>query len=178
MSNGMPVFADLTEYSYHPGAEAGRPKNVGWLGPSGTFDVRAPAPDFLERLWQYCQVWVAHARGVHTCPLCLPARSVVAERDGKYLLLGAAEIRVVSRAGKMYAAPNLIYHYVAVHHYAPPAEFEQAVMTGLSPSNQEYLDRLSQLGLSWHSEPASAEKPVPFLFVRTPDGGVKRVEES
>jgi hypothetical protein len=169
---------DLSEYSYQPNDAAGRPKNVGWLGPGSAFEVHAPAADFLERLWQHCQVWVSHMRGIHHCHLCHSTRGNVAERDGKYLLLGAAEIRVLSRAGEMYAAPNLIYHYVAVHHYAPPPEFEQAVTSGLSPSSKEYLDRLSQLGISWYYEPASEQKPAAFRFVRTPDGGVKRVEES
>ena len=42
--------------------------------------------------------------------------------------LGSAEIRVLGGGGKVYAAPNLIYHYVAKHKYRPPEEFIEAVM--------------------------------------------------
>ena len=41
----------------------------------------------------------------------------------RYLLL----ILVIA-VGAIYAAPNLIYHYVAEHHYAPPQEFVDALL--------------------------------------------------
>jgi len=34
-------------------------------------------------------------------------------RKGKTIFLGSAEVRVKGQDGKVYAAPNLIYHYVA-----------------------------------------------------------------
>ncbi len=39
------------------------------------------------------------------------------------MLLGSAEIRVPEKAGKTYAAPNLIYHYMKDRGYLPPQEF-------------------------------------------------------
>ena len=42
--------------------------------------------------------------------------------------------------GTTYAAPNLIYHYVA-DGYLPPDEFIQAVMHGPLPDSIDYLER-------------------------------------
>ena len=39
------------------------------------------------------------------------------------MLLGSAEIRVFGQNGKIYAAPNLIYHYMKDCGYLPPQEF-------------------------------------------------------
>jgi hypothetical protein len=171
----MTYFADLTEYSASDQA-GGRPKNIGWLGSRAAFDVRPPTPAALESLWQHCSVAVNVSRGVHSCHLCEPNESNVAERNGQYLLLGAAEIRVMSNLGVLYAAPNLIYHYVAVHHYAPPREFEEALVSGVSPSSKEYFEHLSQLGIDWDVVSPSSSRPKMFRFVRAPQG-VKKVEE-
>jgi hypothetical protein len=39
------------------------------------------------------------------------------------MVLGSAEIRVKGAGGKVYAAPNLIYHYMKDCGYLPPQEF-------------------------------------------------------
>ena len=41
--------------------------------------------------------------------------------------LGSAEIRVKGINGKIYAAPNLIYHYIKDCGYLPPREFLDAL---------------------------------------------------
>ncbi len=63
------------------------------------------------------------------------------------LKLGSAEIRVFGNGGKIYAAPNLIYHYVTVHGYKTPDEFVSALKEGPLPGSKEYFDRLHSLGL-------------------------------
>lgn len=65
-------------------------------------------------------------------------QSVEAERGGERLLLGTAEIRAYGANGVLYAAPTLIYHYVAMHHYQPPDEFVRAAMTGPRPPGDDY----------------------------------------
>ena len=40
---------------------------------------------------------------------------------------GSAEIRVRG-ANRVYAAPELVYHYVVAHQYKPPREFIEAVL--------------------------------------------------
>ena len=47
--------------------------------------------------------------------------------DGVSMHLGSAEIRVQGIDGAVYAAPNLIYHYMANHNYLPPEEFLGAI---------------------------------------------------
>ena len=47
---------------------------------------------------------------------------------GRETFLGSAEIRVQGKEGKVYAAPTLIYHYVAAHDYDPPQEFVEALL--------------------------------------------------
>ena len=49
-------------------------------------------------------------------------------RQGQENSLGSAEIRVKGKDGKVYAAPTLIYHYVAAHDYDPPKEFVEALL--------------------------------------------------
>ncbi len=67
--------------------------------------------------------------------------------SGDRIELGSAEIRVFGDRGKIYAAPNMIYHYVTSHHYKPPSEFVQALKNGPSPPHPEYLHRLAALRL-------------------------------
>jgi hypothetical protein len=173
----MTYFADLSLYSYDRHAPVGLvQRNVGWLGSGIDFQTKTAEPEFLERLWQHCFISISQTRGLYQCHLCDANRSNVAESGGKQLLLGSAEIRVFSRQGDIYAAPNLVYHYVSEHGYSPPAEFEQAVRLGLSPSSREYFDRLSQLGMSWTSTLTPDPNTRRFKFVKTADG-VKKVEE-
>ena len=72
-----------------------------------------------------------------------------ASRHGVKLELGSAEIRVFGDGGKIYAAPNLIYHYMIHHGYHPPREFFRALKNGPSPDNPEYFARLAELRLQW-----------------------------
>jgi len=67
--------------------------------------------------------------------------------SGERIELGYAEIRVFGERGRIYAAPNLLYHYVIVHHYKPPEEFVHALKYSPCPPEPEYLSRLEALGL-------------------------------
>ena len=70
-------------------------------------------------------------------------------KDGLRLELGRAEIRVFGDRGKIYASPNMLFHYVTAHHYKPPDEFIQALKHGPCPPDKEYFDRLESIGLEW-----------------------------
>ncbi len=149
----MAYFPDLSEYNYL--AEFARPETraVGWLDQGHAFPKGEPSDEVLSRLWQFCRISVARTRGVHPCPFCSSNFGAEAERDGDRLLLGAAEIRVFSSDGQKFAAPILIYHYVAVHHYQPPAEFIEAILHGPCPPDQDYFALLQSLNLEWKSTP-------------------------
>jgi len=94
-------------------------------------------------------------------PAVLPTRKTVnrlfSSRPGsaQRLYLGSAEIRIFGKRGKIYAAPNLLFHYITAHHYKPPDEFLSALQAGPIPPDPEYFDRLNALGLEWLRTPCS-----------------------
>ena len=173
----MTYFRDLTPYSYGAAgcAESGA-RNVGWLTADVDFPTLSLDSQFVDRLWRFCKVSVGQTRGFHKCELCSSREAHVARRDGEELLLGSAEIRVVSSQGRLFAAPNLIYHYVASHNYSPPPEFVLAVLQGLCPPEDGYYEMLSTFGLNWSKTRIPEQVGKPFRFVKTPEGIVK-VEE-
>ncbi|WP_363796316.1 hypothetical protein ABU614_12705 [Lysobacter firmicutimachus] len=144
----MAHFQDGSDYCYSEYFEAPGTVNVGWLGNGMSFPRYPPSEELLSLIWQYTQFSVARARGVHYCDLCTSARCVE-ERDGLALLLGAAEMRVFGSEGVIYAAPNMLYHYVRVHHYQPPEAFVRALQEQPAPPDPFYFERLSALGLEW-----------------------------
>src|SRR5690349_2636862 len=115
----MMQFNDLTTYSYgtaeSPEASA---QNIGWLASGVDFSTASPDSQFVDRLWRFCKISVGQTRGLHQCELCLSPEANIARRNGEELLLGSAEIRVAAVPGQLYAAPNLIYHYVVSHNYS------------------------------------------------------------
>jgi hypothetical protein len=162
----MTYIPDLSEYNYAR-SDFYRPvaKAVGWLSREHKFETALPTDELLDLIWQYCKFAVARMRGFHICEFCPtslwaahdpvsvlegqrgPDRLRCATRDGEDLVLGSAEIRVFGKDGLIYAAPNLIYHYVSVHRYKPPDEFLEALKTRPSPLDPEYRARLEKLNL-------------------------------
>lgn len=105
------------------------PLAVGWLRGGMAFETgEAPAP-FLARLLPFCQPphTVCATPAARPCPLC---RQLIPP-------YGQAEIRVIGELD-IYAAPDLIYHYVTVHQYLPPPEFVEAVLHGPAPQTAEH----------------------------------------
>lgn len=74
------------------------------------------------------------------------------------LALGADEIRVIGERGQVYAAPNMLYHYVTVHGYKPPDEFIQALKHSPCPPGPEYIASLAAIG--WEPRLLKAWKAV------------------
>ncbi|MDT0305524.1 hypothetical protein RM780_00900 [Streptomyces sp. DSM 44917] len=137
----MTYFADLSPYVYLPetlpsGVTA---LNVGWLSPMRDYP-RGDVPEgFTDALGLLCRdEQRAVTRGMHACGLIhrlgeqrFPIRI---EGDGRTVVLGTAEVRVVSRAGEWLIAPTLVYHYVTRHHYLPPEPFVEAVLARRTPA--------------------------------------------
>ena len=173
----MSIFEDLTDYCLGGAMPAANPaKNVGWLGSGSRFETAVPNQDLTRALWEHCLISIQCTRGVHVCHLCNSTNVNEVERDGKRILLGAAEIRILSRAGAVYASPNLIYHYVSTHEYKPPDEFVDAALNGIPPTTDQYFKSLTALGLSWRPTAILHEPVKRVRFVRTPNG-VERIEE-
>lgn len=105
----------LPDLAHHPDTRDGEALSIGWLDATHPFPTAEPSAELMESLWRHCRLSVARTRGLHPCELC-SADVCVEERDGIRLVLGSAEIRVISAAGELFAAPDLIYHYVTKHH--------------------------------------------------------------
>ena len=138
-------YSDLSLHQHGQSDEDPPSLNVGWLDRDHAYPQGEAPVGFLDRLWAFCRERVNLTRGVHECELCSePTFGVRVQCGDEELWLGSAEIRVFSREGSTYAAPNLIYHYVVEHHYRPPEEFIQAVLAGPLPDSPEYLARAEQ----------------------------------
>src|SRR5579859_2442431 len=173
----MTYYRDLSGYEYFPEYDRPGTKNIGWLEHGHEFDIMVPSEEILELLWRFCAVSVVQTRGLHDCDLCTPCARVSARKDGLLcLLLGSAEIRVFSRAGEIFAAPNLIYHYVNTHHYKPPDEFLRALREGPNPPSAEYFEQLKKLNLEWDETSTYDPNAKSFRFVRDAEGNVHNQE--
>lgn len=131
---------DLDPYLGCPAdAELGiDPLAVGWLQRNRPYS-RGTVPDrFLEQLLGFCfdQYTVCARVGARRCPLCGENVEPVT-RDGETAHFGQAEIRVLGEVD-IFAAPTLIYHYVAEHDYRPPGVFIDAVVHGPQPGSAEH----------------------------------------
>lgn len=101
---------------------------IGWLDPEQPFRQGVADPEFVEKLKLYYQHRVRQSRGFHICPFCEEHRSgLPTELDGKTLTLGSAEIEIKDDQGRVFVAPDLLYHYITEHRYMPPREFIDAV---------------------------------------------------
>ena len=124
------IFDDLEELETWPEQEDTRLLAVGWLGAS-IGRIRVPSSNFLDALFLACLDTVQQTRGFHPCSFCEQTifdGPIRASRMGRTTSLGSAEVWVPVDGNIVYAAPDLIYHYVETHHYAPPEEFVSAVL--------------------------------------------------
>ena len=105
---------------------------VGWLEPPHSFPTGNTPAEFAQRLFAFC-AWdkiVDFTGGHQDCAFC---DATYHQHWTRYHSPhGNGEIRLIGD-GVAYAAPSLIYHYVAVHAYLPPPAFVAAVMTGPGP---------------------------------------------
>ncbi|TMC97397.1 MAG: hypothetical protein E6J05_12115 [Chloroflexi bacterium] len=135
----MSWFADLTPYTYHEHV-GGEPEpntlNIGWLDTGMEFSTGECDRDFVARLRDLCRDGVNRTRGLYRCNLCStsafggiwpPESNRVASPGGDFVV-GGAEIRVTGADGTVYAAPDMIIHYVERHQYKPPEQFVAAVI--------------------------------------------------
>lgn len=165
----MAYFEDLSAYAYSGYFSSGEALNVGWLDSSHVFEKAPPTEELLDVLWAVCTVSVARSRGFHLCDLCTANNLVIEQRYDHKLILGGAEIRVFSNDGRVYASPNLIYHYVRVHNYKPPNEFISALMEGGGILNERYFENLVKLDLEWKpTTPANEDSVISPVPVPSP----------
>ncbi|GGV07873.1 hypothetical protein GCM10010275_55210 [Streptomyces litmocidini] len=125
----MTYFADLAPYDYSPEAEPGWVA-VGWLERGKEYEIGEVSPRIMEDLTNLAYLGEGQTRGRHYCDLCdEPAEHWArSPRFSSRFRLGSAEIRVTREGGGVYAAPDLLPHYIEEHLYCPPQEFLDAVL--------------------------------------------------
>jgi hypothetical protein len=122
-------FPDLSPYRYIARTSGPNVLNVGWLDVEHEFSKREASEDLLDALFEKICPPVNITRGFHHCPFCNQSSfGVIVTRKGVSATLGSAEVWVEAKDGKIYAAPDMIYHYVAEHAYCPPQEFIDALL--------------------------------------------------
>lgn len=120
--------ADLSPYVNLNGEMEPNVYCIGWLNEEHGFPKGRVPEAVLERILALCFRPVNQTRGFHQSPFLRPSPyGYPVEYKGEQKLLGSAEIRVRSRTGRIYAAPDLIYHYIKDCGYMPPQEFLDAV---------------------------------------------------
>jgi len=107
---------------------------IGWLSDQHPFPTGDTPPEFLTRLNEFCRRWYDGLEplawtwraflGAHDCELC--GRSKASGNIG------------VPAGSVLFAAPQLVAHYVESHRYAPPADFVTAVLSAPLPGTPEY----------------------------------------
>ena len=131
-------YPDLSPYAYS--SKIAGALNVGWLDPAQPYPRGSTPEGFAARLADFCAAAhrVNRTQRVHHCALC-PTPTAIDD-------LGSAEIRVVGE-GLVFAAPDLIGHYVQAHGYRPPQAFIRAVLDGPAPGSIAWwagLDRAAR----------------------------------
>ncbi|MCG8611060.1 MAG: hypothetical protein MI864_11040 [Pseudomonadales bacterium] len=107
---------------------------VGWIDSGVLFPTGNCSDLFVSNLLKLCTSFKMEREiGLPLCDLCCAEGkknealiSLINESNEK-VFFGCAVILVLGRRGKVYIAPDLIYHFVTQHSYLPPQEFIDSV---------------------------------------------------
>jgi hypothetical protein len=126
-------FNDLDTYRYNLSVELADVVTVGWLAPAHEFPVGSIGTDALRALMHLAlSARTNKMRGYHGCELCRRHEPIEMDTGREVILLGSAECWVPASSGRLvFAAPDLLYHYVTAHQYRPPQQFIDAAVTAL-----------------------------------------------
>jgi len=146
----MTYYEDMTPCPYFGSGNCWQLKAIGWLDaehPRPTGDVdRAFVDRLIELLVNPWQPYVL--AGYHPCPFCRisrgPSTFATTQGDG-YLSLGGNNLFVPGN-GCLFVAPSTIIHYIDAHDYAPPLEFQQAVLDCPPMRSLEYFRSILRNG--------------------------------
>lgn len=123
----MSYYKDLSAYEYELPVSLPSVLTVGWLEVGQSYCRGSVERSFMDSLeWCCCCRFTHQMRGSHHCDMC-GATAVVINCVGSQRKLGSAEIWIPGENGVIYAAPDLILHYVMEHGYCPPFQFISAV---------------------------------------------------
>ncbi|WP_344617624.1 hypothetical protein [Dactylosporangium salmoneum] len=129
-------YIDLSPYTYYTFPLGMR--NIGWLGRTHGLQS-ADAPPMtnadLERLRAASQRVASEMLGRHQCEWC-PSHARY-EGNGEY--------HYYAPDGEVYAAPEMILHYVTEHGYRPPEVFLESLRVSDEPAWDWRAERLATL---------------------------------
>ena len=124
--------------------------SVGWLDNSHRFSRAAVPLNFFRALVRLLQnPWQPGVfAGRAPCSMCQfsggPGTLVF---EGDTVLLGSANLFVPGRQSKVFVSPSLIAHYIDAHGYAPPEEFQEAVLECPPMGSFPYRKALHERGV-------------------------------
>lgn len=141
MNNNYP---DLKTYVFGEGPAQKRVKLVGGLDKDQSFPTGTVPETILDRLWELCKQPMGPGLWKHAYQLCPTEATSVINYKGEQQEFGRWQIVLVCQEQTMYVAPHIIFHSIMVHHYLPPQEFLDAVLTMPLPTadNQAYMATL------------------------------------
>lgn len=143
MARKRRLIEDLSEYEDCEDAErfGMYPMAIGFIQYKQSFAVLPPSYDVdheaVQQVLPFCHSAnrVAALPQAMPCPLC--NQRIEMEIDGEMVRLGSAEIRVIGEHN-IYAAPDLLPHYMTAHRYMPPNEFLEALDEGSGVNSAEF----------------------------------------
>ncbi len=118
-------YSDLQSYCYSLPFQLHNVLAVGWLDRAHAFACGRIEARLVEKLKTMAIEQPAQqARGFSSCEIC-GLEHVAIEHRGVERRLGSAEIWIPDAlvAGRAFAAPDMIIHYVVDHGYQPPEVF-------------------------------------------------------
>lgn len=136
----MTYFADLSLCTYFPFEPENKLFAVGWLEAEHPYHQGHVLDGFLKKFLHLNEHWWEPCPfdGWHDCSFCPPDRTSWSGRRPE-----TASFRNVFVPGLdcLYVAPEILSHYVKRHGYAPPEEFQHAVLACPDSENsrKEYL---------------------------------------
>jgi hypothetical protein len=141
-------YEDLTTCDYF-GAIDGALLAVGWLQRDRPFTKGRVEARFFGALVELAiDPWQPFAfAGLHRCEFCRFTGGPGAVYYENIAARVGAENLFVPGDGAMYVAPSTILHYIDAHEYAPPEEFQRAVLACPPMRSMEYLKALRAAGV-------------------------------
>jgi hypothetical protein len=142
----MAAIRDLSILEYLPCSAGLGLIAIGWLEQGRPFSTGKVSKKFFTALCDLLQkhwsVPVAFA-GVHFCSLCqFTGGKSSYEWSGVRFSGASCRELFVPRNGLVYVAPENIAHYVDAHRYAPPRDFQEAVLKCPEIGSKTYIDQL------------------------------------
>lgn len=121
-------FEDLGPFVNIAGENEPDSLAIGWLDHEHPFTKGRISESMLNMILMLCLQPTNRTRGYHQSPFLVSSTyGYKVECSQGSVLLGSGEIRVEGCDGKMYIAPDLIYHYIKDCGYLPPQAFLDAV---------------------------------------------------